>query len=77
MEQQVDVVNWHAAPVSGHREQVWSAWLHGSVAAIRHEDRLLLVVPMDTVPPSAAALALRLHQVGAWAEVGPDATTAA
>lgn len=77
MDEQVQVVDWHAAPVAAYREQVWSAWLHGSVATVRDGGRLLLVVPMDDLTPRAITLALHLHHLGAWADVGPAATSAA
>lgn len=73
MEEQLEVVGWHAAPVAAHRDRVWTAWLHGRVAAVRDADRLLLVVPMDDLPPTAVALALHLHHLGHWDEVGAAA----
>lgn len=47
------------------RQDIWAAWLHGSVAAVHRAGRLLLVVPMAAVTPAARRLALRLYAVGA------------
>lgn len=87
MEQEIEVVHWHTPAVSAHHDLVWAAWLHGEVAGVRDGHRLLLVVPMDEVTPTGAALAFRLFHVGAWREapalggtgepaVGPVSTVA-
>ncbi len=59
------------APVLGgatirYHDQVWSAWLHGSVAAVHNAGRLLLVVPVATLNPAVVALARRLYDVGSY-----------
>lgn len=61
----VVVAPWTGDPASQYRDEVWSAWLHGSVAAIQNAGRILLVVPVSTLTPAAISLALRLYDVGA------------
>jgi hypothetical protein len=77
MEQMVEVVGWYAAPVASYHERAWSTWLHGKVAAVRTEERLLLVVPMATLTPAATALALHLFHLGSYDVLGEAATSAA
>jgi hypothetical protein len=60
----VVVASWTGDPVVPYRDEVWAAWLHGSVAAIHNAGRLLLVVPVTALTPAAIALALRLYDVG-------------
>lgn len=61
----VVVAPWTGDPAIPFRDEVWSAWLHGSVAAIENAGRILLVVPVSTLTPAAISLALRLYDVGA------------
>lgn len=61
----VVVAPWTRRPVLGYHDEVWSAWLHGSVAAIHNAGQLLLVVPVAVLTPTAVALAMRLYEVGA------------
>jgi len=61
----VEVAPWTRGPATRYRDEVWEAWLHGSVAAIHSAGSLLLVVPVAVLSPSAVALALQLHRVGA------------
>lgn len=60
----VVVAPWTGAPAFRYHDEVWTAWLHGSVAAIHNGGRLLLVVPVATLTPAAIALAMRLYDVG-------------
>jgi hypothetical protein len=60
----VVVAPWTGGPAIAYHDEVWSAWLHGSVAAIHNAGRLLLVVPVAALTPAAVALALRLYDVG-------------
>lgn len=60
----VEVATWTGDPATRYHDEVWSAWLHGSVAAIHNAGRLLLVVPVAVLTPAAIALALRLYKVG-------------
>ena len=60
----VVVAPWTGPPAIRYHDEVWSAWLHGSVAAIHNAGRLLLVVPVSALTPAAIALALRLYDVG-------------
>lgn len=62
--QGVEVAPWTGDPVVSYHDEVWSAWLHGSVAAVHNAGRLLLVVPVAVLTPAAVALALRLYKVG-------------
>lgn len=62
--QGVEVAPWTGDPVVHYHDEVWSAWLHGSVAAIHQAGLLLLVVPVAVLTPAAVALALRLYKVG-------------
>lgn len=50
--------------VAPYHDQVWSAWLHGKVAAVHTAGKLLLLVPVAVLTPAAIALALRLYTVG-------------
>jgi hypothetical protein len=59
------------APFTGgatirYHDQVWSAWLHGSVAAVHNAGRLLLVVPVASLNPTVVAFARRLYDVGSY-----------
>ena len=60
----VVVAPWTGPPAIRYHDEVWSAWLHGSVAAIHNAGRLLLVVPVAALNPSVVALARRLYDVG-------------
>ena len=55
----VVVAPWTRDPAPGYHDEVWSAWLHGSVAAIHNSGRLLLVVPVAVLTPPAIALAMQ------------------
>lgn len=59
------VASWDAdETMTVYHDDVWSAWLHGSVAAVHDAGRLLLLVPIAILTPAAVALALRLYKVG-------------
>ncbi len=60
----VDVATWDGAEALTYHDEVWSAWLHGSVAAVHNAGRLMLLVPVAILTPAAIALALRLYTVG-------------
>lgn len=60
----VEVRPWTERCAEHHHDEVWAAWLHGSVAALHDAGRLLLLVPMAVVTPAAVALALRLYRLG-------------
>lgn len=60
----VQVETWNNEPVVAYHDEVWSAWLHGTVAAVHDAGRLLLVVPVAVLTPAAIALAMRLYKVG-------------
>jgi len=60
----VDVTTWDGAEALTYHDEVWSAWLHGSVAAVHNAGRLMLLVPVAILTPAAIALALRLYTVG-------------
>ena len=60
----VEVAPWNDNPAVQYRDEVWSAWLHGSVAAINNAGRLLLVVPVAVLTPAVVALGLPLYDVG-------------
>lgn len=61
----VDVASWDGdESLTPYHDEVWSAWLHGRVAAVHSAGRLLLLVPLAILTPAAVALALRLYQVG-------------
>ena len=64
LEEQVDVATWDGAATAEYHDEVWSAWLHGRVAAVHDAGRLLLLVPVAILTPAAIALALRLYKVG-------------
>ena len=61
----VVVEPWTRGPATRYHDEVLTAWLHGSVAAIHSAGRLLLVVPVAVLSPAAIALAMRLYRVGA------------
>lgn len=65
-EEQVEVASWERDPAVPFHDEVWSAWLHGTVAAVHDAGRLLLVVPVAVLTPAAIALALRLYRVGSF-----------
>lgn len=60
----VDVTTWDGDEALSYHDEVWSAWLHGSVAAVHNAGKLLLLVPVAILTPAAIALALRLYTVG-------------
>ena len=60
----VDVATWDGDAAVSYHDEVWSAWLHGTVAAVHDAGKLLLVVPVAVLTPAAIALALRLYSVG-------------
>ena len=60
----VDVATWDGDAALTYHDEVWSAWLHGTVAAVHDAGRLLLLVPVAILTPAAVALALRLYTVG-------------
>lgn len=60
----VDVATWDRDQALTYHDEVWSAWLHGTVAVVHDAGRLLLLVPVAILTPAAAALALRLYAVG-------------
>lgn len=60
----VDVATWDGDEALTYHDEVWSAWLHGSVAAVHNAGKLLLLVPVAILTPAAIALALRLYTVG-------------
>lgn len=62
----VEVATWERDPAVAYHDEVWSAWLHGTVAAVHDAGRLLLVVPVAVLTPAAIALALRLYRVGSF-----------
>jgi hypothetical protein len=62
----VEVASWERSPAISYHDEVWSAWLHGTVAAVHDAGRLLLVVPLAVLTPAAIALALRLYKVGSF-----------
>ncbi|MFL6023144.1 MAG: hypothetical protein ACJ72O_07375 [Marmoricola sp.] len=60
----VDVATWDGDAAISYHDEVWSAWLHGTVAAVHDAGKLLLLVPIAVLTPAAVALALRLYSVG-------------
>lgn len=62
----VEVATWERDPALTFHDEVWAAWLHGTVAAVHDAGRLLLVVPVAVLTPAAIALALRLYNVGSF-----------
>ena len=60
----VEVASWERDQAIRYHDEVWSAWLHGTVAAVHDAGRLLLVVPLAVLTPAAVTLALRLYKVG-------------
>jgi hypothetical protein len=65
--ERVDVATWDGnETITTYHDEVWSAWLHGTVAAVHDAGRLLLLVPVAILTPAAVALALRLYKVGSF-----------
>jgi hypothetical protein len=60
----VVVAPWTGGATIRYHDEVWSAWLHGSLAAVHNAGRLLLVVPVTALTPGVVALAHRLYDVG-------------
>lgn len=60
----VGVATWDGDAAISYHDEVWSAWLHGTVAAVHDAGKLLLLVPIAVLTPAAVALALRLYSVG-------------
>lgn len=60
----VVVAPWTSGATLRYHDEIWSTWLHGSVAAMHSAGRLLLVVPVAVLSPAAIALAMRLYRVG-------------
>jgi hypothetical protein len=60
----VEVASWERDSATRFHDEVWAAWLHGTVAAVHDAGRLLLVVPVAVLTPAAIALAMRLYRVG-------------
>lgn len=61
----VDVAVWDADDrLTPYHDDVWSAWLHGKVAAVHEAGKLVLLVPVAILTPAAVTLALRLYTVG-------------
>ena len=55
----VVVAPWTGGATIRYHDEVWEAWLHGSVAAIHNAGRLLLVVPVSVLTPAAIAARVR------------------
>lgn len=66
VDETVDVATWDGDGTVTYHDEVWSAWLHGTVAAVHDAGRLLLLVPVAILTPAAIALALRLYKVGSF-----------
>ncbi|MCW2752766.1 MAG: hypothetical protein JWQ32_177 [Marmoricola sp.] len=64
LEDEVDIATWDEDKAFGYHDEVWSAWLHGTVAAVHVAGRLLLLVPVAVLTPAAIGLAMRLYRVG-------------
>jgi hypothetical protein len=64
LDDEVDIATWDEDKAFGYHDEVWSAWLHGTVAAVHDAGRLLLLVPVAILTPAAIALAMRLYRVG-------------
>lgn len=62
----VEVASWERDPAVDYHDEVWAAWLHGTVAAVHDAGRLLLLVPVAVLTPAAVALAMRLYKVGSF-----------
>jgi hypothetical protein len=60
----VVVAPWTGGATIRYHDQIWSAWLHGTVAAVHNAGRILLVVPVTALNPGVTALAMRLYRVG-------------
>lgn len=69
----VAVASWDGDNTLAFHEEIWTAWLHGAVAAVHDADQLLLVVPVGEITPTVSALAMRLYQVGSVVHLGVDA----
>jgi hypothetical protein len=61
----VVVAPWTGGATIRYHDEIWSAWLHGSVAAIHNAGRILLVVPVTSLNPAVTSLAMRLNRQGA------------
>lgn len=70
---EIEVAGWSALVGITHYDEVWSAWLHGSVAAIDQGESLLLIVPVGVLTPNAVSLALRLYRLGEVKVLAEDA----
>jgi hypothetical protein len=64
VDEPVVVAPWTGSATLRYHDEIWSAWLHGSVAAVHNAGRLLLVVPVTALTPAVVALAHRLYDVG-------------
>jgi hypothetical protein len=64
VDEPVVVAPWTGRATLRYHDEIWSAWLHGSVAAVHNAGRLLLVVPVTALTPAVVALAHRLYDVG-------------
>jgi hypothetical protein len=62
--EQVVVAPWTGGATIRYHDEILSAWLHGSVAAVHNAGRLLLVVPVTALTPAVIAFAHRLYDVG-------------
>jgi hypothetical protein len=60
----VVVAPWEGGATIRYHAEIWSAWLHGSVATVHNAGRVLLVVPVTTLTPPVVTLARRLYDVG-------------
>lgn len=60
----VVVAPWTGGATIRYHDEIWSVWLHGSVAAVHNAGRLLLVVPMASLNPAVVAFARRLYDLG-------------
>lgn len=65
----VAVASWDEEATASYHDAAWTAWLHGTVAAINDAGRVLLVIPMTVLTPAAITLALRLYRCGAVARL--------
>ncbi|MCW2784272.1 MAG: hypothetical protein JWP74_789 [Marmoricola sp.] len=66
----IDVATWDDLEARSYHDEVWSAWLHGSVAAVNDTGRVLLLVPVAILTPAVIAFALRLYEVGSVTVLG-------
>jgi hypothetical protein len=60
----VVVAPWTGGETIRYHDEIWSAWVHGSVAAVHNAGRVLLVVPVTSLTPAVVALAHRLYGLG-------------